>query len=106
MAPKTADVTPAEVIRTSGSVTGANTLADPGTASHATLTMAEGKPPPTIVVDYGKDVGGVPYFVVRSESQAPVLSSAYSEGLQYLGPMGDQTASASPAGDSSRMDDS
>ena len=42
---------------------------------------------------------------MRSESQSPVLSSAYSEGLQYLGPMGDQTPSASPAGDSSRMDD-
>ena len=35
---------------------------------------------PTIVVDYGKDVGGVPFFVVRSVSGTPVLRSIYSEG--------------------------
>ena len=67
--------------------------------------MAAGGPPPTIVVDYGKDVGGVPYFVVRSESRSPVLRAAYSEGLAYLGPDGDNTPSSSNAGDSSRVDD-
>ena len=34
-----------------------------------------------------------------------MLHSAYAEALQYLGPDGDGTASASPAGDGSRADD-
>ena len=105
MAPDTPDVPPVRVVRTSGSVTRATTLTDQSGGGEATLTMTAKGPPPTIVVDYGKDVGGVPYFVVRSESQSPVLRSIYSEGLQYLGPMGDLTPSASPAGDPSRVDD-
>ena len=105
MAPRTADVIPVHIVRTSGSVTGAKGLTRPGTANRVTLTMVRNGAPPTIVVDYGKDVGGIPYFVVRSVSRPAVLQSAYSEGLQYLGPGGDQTASASPAGDASRADD-
>jgi len=105
IAPTTPDVTPVRVVRTSGSVTGATNLADPASPSGATLTMTAQGPPPSIVVDYGKDLGGIPYFVVRAESHSPVLSSAYSEGLQYVGPNGDQTGIASPAGDSSRLDD-
>jgi alpha-L-rhamnosidase len=105
VAPKAPDVLPVRVIRTSGSVTGANTLTDPGGSGRVTLAMKTGGPTPTIVLDYGKDVGGVPYFDVRSESRSPVLRSAYSEGLQYLGPDGDATPSASPAGDASRVDD-
>ena len=58
-----------------------------------------------IVVDYGQDVGGIPYFVVQSESGTPILHSAYSEGLQYLGPQGDQTPPNSPTGDPNRFDD-
>ncbi len=105
MAPATTDVRPVRVVQTSGSVTGAQTLTDAGSGGGATLTMAAGGPAPTIVVDYGKDVGGVPYFAVRSESGSPVLRSAYSEGLQYLGPGGDAAPSASAAGDPSRVDD-
>jgi alpha-L-rhamnosidase len=66
--------------------------------------MAAQGPSPSIVLDYGKDVGGIPYFVVRSESGSPVLRSAYSEGLSYLGPEGDNSPSASDAGDPSRAD--
>ena len=105
MAPANSDVTPMRVVRTSGSVTGAKALTDPGGKGGATLTKTSKGPSPAIVVDYGKDVGGVPYFVVRSVSGTPVLSSIYSEGSQYLGPSGDQSPSASPAGDPSRVDD-
>jgi alpha-L-rhamnosidase len=104
MAPDTPDVPPVRVVRTAGAVTGATSLTDPSSGAAATLTMKPGGPSPAIVVDYGKDVGGVPYFVVRSESGSPELRAAYSEGLQYLGPTGDQTPSASSAGDSSRVD--
>ena len=104
MAPRTTDVTPVRVVRTSGDVAGAEAGSDPFPAA-VRLTMHDGGAPPVIVVDYGEDVGGIPYFVVRTETGAPVLSATYSEGLQYTGPQGDDTASASPAGDTSRAND-
>ncbi len=104
MAPATTDVRPVRIVTASGSVTGAQTLTDAHPTGQATLTMTAGEPSPTIVVDYGQDIGGVPYFAVRSESGSPVLRSAYSEGRQYLGPGGDATPSASAAGDPSRVD--
>ncbi|HXQ60948.1 MAG TPA: alpha-L-rhamnosidase C-terminal domain-containing protein [Acidimicrobiales bacterium] len=103
--PATADITPGRVITTSGSVSGARALTDPAGHGDTTLTMTAGGGSPTIVVDYGKDIGGVPYFVVRSESGSPVLRSSYSEGRQYVGPQGDVAPSASGAGDPSRADD-
>jgi alpha-L-rhamnosidase len=103
-APAASNLHPVRVVRTSGSVTGLKALTDPSGAQVATLTMRAGRRPPTVVVDYGKDIGGVPYFVVHSESGTPDLRSAYSEGLSFLGPDGDKAASASGAGDPSRVD--
>jgi len=105
VAPANTDVTPIRVVSTSGGVTGANTLAEPGGGGRVRLAYSVGAPMPSVEVDYGKDVGGIPYFVVKSESGSPVLRAAYSEGLQYLGAAGDRTPSASPAGDPSRVDD-
>ena len=85
-APKSSDVAPTHIVRTSGSVVGANALADPGESGVAVLKMVAGGAKPTIVVDYGKDVGGVPYFVVRSESGSPVLRAPLQRGAQYFGP--------------------
>ena len=104
MAPAAPDVHPVRIVSTAGSVSGAATLVGSG-VGRATLTMTPGGRSPVIVVDYGQDVGGIPYFVVQSESGAPMLHSAYSEGLQYLGPQGDQTPPNSPTGDSNRFDD-
>ena len=103
-APKSSDVDPVQIVSTSGSVSGANALTDPGQGGATVLKMVAGGPKPSLVVDYGKDVGGVPYFVVRSESKSPVLRASYSEGLDYLGPQGDNSPSLSDAGDSSRVD--
>jgi alpha-L-rhamnosidase len=104
MAPRSASVTPVRVVRTSGSVKGVRSFTGtPG--GRITLTATAHGPSPTIVFDYGRDVGGVPYFVASSESGSPMLHSAYSEGLQYLGPQGDGGPSASDAGDASRADD-
>jgi len=104
-APLTNDVRPTRVVRTSGSVSGARNLTG-SPAHHGTtvLTMVAGGPHPIVVVDYGKDVGGVPYFAMKSESGSPALSASYSEGLQYLGPEGDGSPSLSDAGNSSRVD--
>ncbi len=104
MAPSAPDVHPVRVVSTAGSVSGAATLVGSG-VGRATLTMTPGGRSPVIVVDYGQDVGGIPYFVVQSESGTPLLHSAYSEGLQYLGPQGDQTPPNSPTGDPNRFDD-
>ena len=104
MAPTAPDVHPVRIVSTAGSVSGAATLVGSG-VGRATLTMTPGGRSPVIVVDYGQDVGGIPYFVVQSESGTPLLHSAYSEGLQYLGPQGDQTPPNSPTGDSNRFDD-
>lgn len=104
-APTTRDVRPTGVVRMSGEVAGAQNLVDPALGGVATLTMVTGGALPTIVLDYGKDVGGVPYFVVRSESGLPVLRASYAEGLQYVGVDGDDGGSKSPAGDPSRADD-
>ena len=103
-APKTSDVDPARIVSTSGSVSGAQALTEPGQGGVTVLKMVAGGPRPTIVVDYGKDVGGVPYFVVRSESKSPVLRATFSEGLNYLGREGDNSPSLSDAGDSARAD--
>ena len=104
MAPTAPDIHPVRIVSTAGSVSGAATLVGSG-VGRATLTMTPGGPSPMIVVDYGQDVGGIPYFVVQSESGTPLLHSAYSEGLQYLGPQGDQAPPNSPTGDSNRFDD-
>ncbi len=104
MAPSASTVHPVRIVSTAGSVSGAATLVGAG-VGRVTLTMTPGGRSPVIVVDYGQDVSGMPYFVVQSESGTPLLHSAYSEGLQYLGPQGDQTPPNSPTGDPNRFDD-
>ena len=79
-------------------------MANPSLAHPITLTMNPGEPQPSIVVDYGRDVGGVPYFDVQSQTGKPILSSSYSEGRQYIGPAGDNAPSNSSAGNTSRVD--
>ena len=104
LAPAADDVRPASIVSTSGDVTEANTVANPSLAHPITLTMIPGEPQPSIVVDYGRDVGGVPYFDVQSQTGTPILSSSYSEGRQYIGPAGDNAPSNSSAGNTSRVD--
>jgi alpha-L-rhamnosidase len=89
--PASADVCPTAVVSTSGTVTGARSLLC-GSAGKATLSYVAGGQSPSIVLDYGKNVGGQPSFVVAAESGSPTLKAAYSEGLQYMGPNGDGSA--------------
>jgi alpha-L-rhamnosidase len=65
--------------------------------------MTAGGTTPTIVLDYGKEVGGVPYFKVSAASGAPRLKAGYSEGLNYLSAGGDG-ATPWAEGDTSRAD--
>jgi alpha-L-rhamnosidase len=86
--PRRSDVCPTGLVSTSGTVTGAGNLLC-GRAGGATLTMLEGGDTPTIVLDYGQEVGGLPYFVVASTAGSPSLKAAYSEGRGNLTPTGD-----------------
>jgi len=60
-----------------------------GGSGITTLTYTAGQTPPIVILDYGKEVGGLPYFAVSSvSSAAPAtsvdLKAGYSEVLQYL----------------------
>jgi alpha-L-rhamnosidase len=101
--PSSAQVCPTAVHSTSGTVSGASTLLCGGSAD-ATLTYVSGGTAPTIVYDYGKEVGGVPYFYVSSESGSPTLQAGYSESSLYIGPTGDGS-SPWAEGDPKRYDD-
>jgi alpha-L-rhamnosidase len=100
--PSSPTVCPTAVVSTSGGVTGAQNLVC-GASGTTTLTLAAGGATPTIVLDYGKNVGGVPYFDVSSESGSPTLQAGYSEALQYLTATGD-TAIPWAEGDPARHD--
>ncbi len=74
-------------VTSSGNVTNAQALVD-GTGT-ATLTNVAGQAPPVLVLDYGKEVGGLPFFGVTSASPVSPATSVtmragYSEAQQYL----------------------
>jgi alpha-L-rhamnosidase len=50
----------------------------------------------TVVVDYGRIVGGLPVFEVEAFSGAPVLTAIYSQALPWLMPDGDGPAPGKP----------
>jgi alpha-L-rhamnosidase len=95
-------VAPVAVASTFGAVTNAQGLVD-GSGT-TTLTDVAGQQPPTIVLDYGKEVGGLPYFDVSSAAPTSpatsvTLRSGYSEAKQYLfgaAPSTTLAAAASP----------
>ena len=74
--PKAIDVDPTQIVSTSGSVSGAQALTEPGQGGATVLKMVAGGRKPTIVVDYGKDVGGF-----------PTLSWARSPSRQCFAPL-------------------
>lgn len=89
--PASATVCATSVVSTSGSVSGAQNLVCGGSGT-ATLSLASGGATPSIVLDYGRNVGGVPYFDVRSESGSPTLQAGYSQSRGYLTATGDAAA--------------
>ena len=86
---------PIKVVSTSGNVTNAEALVEDH-EGYATLTMVQGSPAPQIILDYGRDVGGLPVFEVTSVSGTPKLQAIYSEAQQYLLPDGDAAAPGVP----------
>ena len=92
------------VVSTSGSVTNAQGLVN-RSRKPTTLTYIPGRPAPTIVLDYGREVGGLPFFDVgrvtpEAGASSVSLRAAYSETLQFLWSYGNSTLSlAAAAGD-------
>jgi hypothetical protein len=82
---------PIRVVSTSGNVQNAEALLE-SHGGYATLTMVQGGTAPMIILDYGRDVGGIPIFEVSAVSGAPKLQATYSEAQQYLLPDGQRTA--------------
>jgi alpha-L-rhamnosidase len=81
-------VRPLRVESTIGQVTNADVLIA-GHNGFATLTWGGVGSAPTIVLDYGRDVGGLPVFEVSAVSGTPRLQAIYSEAEPWLLPTGD-----------------
>jgi alpha-L-rhamnosidase len=104
LAPANRDVHPVSVVGVSGSVTNADALVHPAPGRVATLTRSAGDTGATdIVLDYGRDVGGLPMFTVTAESGSPTLQAGYSETRTQIGPTGDGAAPWA-SGDPKRYD--
>jgi alpha-L-rhamnosidase len=88
-APTSRDIYPTAVASTAGNVSNAAGLIHPGSGQTTTLTWSGSGTAPSIVLDYGKDTGGLPQFTVTAETGSPTLLATYSEGLQYLSSCGD-----------------
>jgi hypothetical protein len=101
--PEAGDVYPVKIVSTSGDVDNPGAILNPGAAGATTMTRSPGGPNPKIVLDYGKDVSGVPFFIVTGSTGTPTLRAAYSEGRRYLGPKGDRAPGHDEA-DPSRCD--
>ncbi|MGQ7889113.1 alpha-L-rhamnosidase-related protein [Paenibacillus sp. WC2504] len=101
-APTSRDVHPVKVVSISGDVTNPQALVNSGTGV-TTLTMLPGGPNPTIIMDYGKDVGGVPKFQVTAATGSPTLQAGYSESEKFISPTGDG-GSPWASGDPKRYD--
>lgn len=80
-------IAPVAVVGTSGAVDGAGALVTG--AGAATLTMTPGGPVPSITLDYGHEVGGLPMFEVSAVAGQPALQAEYGEARQYLQGSGD-----------------
>jgi hypothetical protein len=107
--PHSTNVRPVSIVSVSGDVTGAASLLSDHPGGTATLTMQPGGAAPVLLLDYGKDVGGLPYFDVTAASGNPDLHVSYSEAEQYANqPDGDTdptTFFPRPGEDPQRYDD-
>lgn len=103
MVPTGASVCPVRVQSTSGSVTNAQAILCNG-GGGATLSMTAGGPTPRIVLDYGKDVGGLPWLDVGAASGNPQMKVGYDEAALYLTDDGGDAAPGGGEGDVNRFD--
>ena len=83
MVPTGGSSCPVRVQSTSGNVTNAPAILC-NSGGGLTLTMTAGGAVPRVVLDYGKDVGGIPWFDFSATSGNPQMKVGYSETMLYL----------------------
>ncbi|MFB7288323.1 alpha-L-rhamnosidase C-terminal domain-containing protein [Actinacidiphila glaucinigra] len=100
LAPSTPQVTPVDV-ETRGDVTHPKTLVsgkgkdkDKGKPKATTLTTVAGGAPASVLLDFGKDIAGTPYFDITAVEGTPTLSLATSEARRYIRTPASTTVSA------------
>ena len=85
-APGSLNLTPVRVVSVSGTVTNPGGIVAGGHGD-TTLTRSAGDTGQTdIVLDYGRDIGGVPSFTVAAASGSPTMQAGYSEAAEYIAP--------------------
>ena len=107
LGPNNPDVYPVKIVSVSGSVTNPQGLVNPNPSEGTTFTTSSASAPASVLLDYGQDTNGFPWFEVTSSQGSPTLVAAYSEGLQYIQAnptQGDNSPPYSSAGDPSRAD--
>jgi hypothetical protein len=102
--PSSATVTPVRIARVSGDVAGAQALLHPDGHQTATMTYSQGGAQPEIVLDFGKEVGGILRFDVGSFSGNPVLEADYAEQLAHITDGTEGAQAFSRSGDPRRTD--
>jgi alpha-L-rhamnosidase len=104
-APASVNLTPVRVVSVSGTVTNPGGIVAGGHGDTTLTRSASDSGPTGIVLDYGRDIGGVPSFRVASESGSPTLEAGYSEAAEYIAPGGDGgTPTIGANGDPGRAD--
>jgi alpha-L-rhamnosidase len=101
-APARSLVKPVRVLDVTGQVTDAQALVHPGSGTTVFTYPAAGTSP-SVVLDYGKDVGGLPRFDVQASSGAP-LRATYAETLRNLSDDGAANSGFFGSGDGARTD--
>jgi hypothetical protein len=102
-APASPRVHPVRVLAVSGEVSDPAALVHPAAGAVTTLTYPAGGRAPSLVLDYGRDVGGLPGFDAAAASSAG-LEVSYSETLRNLGNDGAVTPALFMSGDGHRTD--
>ena len=91
------DARPVRIASTSGSVTGAEGLVDPSKGP-ATISWDGNGLAPLILLDYGREVGGLPFFDIGavapgSGATSVTLRAGYSETREFMWTHGNTTLS-------------
>ncbi|MFF5563123.1 alpha-L-rhamnosidase C-terminal domain-containing protein [Streptomyces sp. NPDC012623] len=89
--PQQSTVRPVAVLSSDGRVVGAQALID--ATGGLELVMEPGGPEPSVVLDYGQNVAGVPWAEITGVSGTPDLHLSYSESAAWTGPEGDRRGS-------------
>ena len=101
-APTNAVVRPLRVLQVAGNVTNPQALSHPGSGQTTTLTYLGGTQP-SLVLDYGRDVGGTATFDIAATT-GTTIQTTYSETLANLGNDGASTVGLFHSGNGQRTD--